>query len=265
MVGRVTAVVHSRVGGGVATVTLDSQHNRNALSAQLIGELLAALHAAVADPAVRAIVLTHEGRAFCSGADLKEARGPAAGQPAVPFPAVLQALWEAPKPVVARVAGPARAGGLGLLGACDIVVCAEAVTFAFTEVRLGLVPAIISASLLPRLAPRAAQELFLTGETFDARRAVDIGLVTVAVPADRLDDEVRRYAGLLARGAPGALAATKALLRRDPGLRPATGDLAQLSALSVRHFTGEEGREGIAAFAEKRDPSWMAAAKKDDG
>jgi methylglutaconyl-CoA hydratase len=254
----VTAVVRSRSSAGVATVTLDSEHNRNALSAELMAALLDALRAAVDDPAVRVIVLTHEGPAFCSGADLKQARGPAGQQPSVAFPALLQALWDAPKPVVAKVAGAARAGGLGLLGACDVVVCADSVTFAFTEVRLGVVPAVISATLLPRLAPHAAQELFLTGETFDARRAAEIGLVTVAVPADRLDDEVRRYVGMLARGAPGALAATKALLRRRPRPRPDAGDLDELSALSVRHFTGEEGREGIAAFADKRDPSWVA-------
>jgi len=250
----VTALVQSRVGAGVATLTLDSPANRNALSAQLLGELLEALRSALADCAVRVIVLTHDGPAFCSGADLKEARSPAAGQPAVAFPAVLQELWEAPKPVVARVAGPSRAGGLGLLGASDIVVCSDTVTFAFTEVRLGVVPAIISASLLPLLAPRAAQELFLTGETFDARRAVEIGLVTAAVPADRLDDEVSRYVDLLVRGAPDALAATKSLLRRQPRIPQ---HLAELSALSVRHFTSAEGQEGIAAFAAKRDPSWL--------
>ncbi|MDP9240633.1 MAG: enoyl-CoA hydratase-related protein [Actinomycetota bacterium] len=249
-----TALVQSRVEAGVATLTLDSPANRNALSAQLLAELVDDLRAAVADPDVRVIVLTHEGRAFCSGADLKEARGPAAGQPAVAFPAVLQELWEAPKPVVARVAGPARAGGLGLLGASDIVVCADTVTFAFTEVRLGVVPAIISASLLPLLVPRAAKELFLTGESFDARRAVEIGLVTAAVPAAALDDEVRRYVDLLLRGAPEALAATKSLLQRQPRI---PDDLNEMSALSVRHFTSAEGQEGMAAFAAKRDPSWV--------
>ncbi len=254
----VSAVIHSRISSGVGTLTLDSQPNRNALSTRLLGELLAALQAALADPAVRVIVLTHLGRAFCSGADLKEARGEATAHPASAFPDVLQALWEAPKPVVARVAGPARAGGLGLLGACDVVVCADSVSFAFTEVRLGVVPAIISASVLPRLVPRAAQELFLTGETFDAHRAAEIGLVTSAVPADRLDDEVDRYVGLLLRGAPAALAATKALLRRQPVPRPQAADLAELSALSLRHFTGVEGQEGMAAFAQKRDPPWVA-------
>ncbi len=253
-----TALVHSQVDGGVAAVTLDSPHNRNALSAQLLAELLAALRGAALDRAVRVIVLSHTGPVFCSGADLKEAGGgSAAEQPANSMPGVLRELWESPKPVVARVAGPARAGGLGLLAASDIVVCSADATFAFTEVRLGLVPAVISATVLARLLPRAAQELCLTGEVFDGPRAVQIGLVTTAVSLQRLDDEVRRYVDMLLRGAPDALAGTKALLRRRPALGVADTDLDELVALSVRHFTSEEGQEGIAAFAAKRDPEWL--------
>lgn len=243
---------------GVATLTLDSPENRNALSHRLIADLTLALGNAVADPDVRVIVLSHTGRVFCSGVDLKGARGAdAAAQPAAAIPGLLAAVWNAPKPVVARVAGPARAGGLGLLGACDVVVCAEDATFAFTEVRLGLVPAVISPTVLPRLLPRAAQELYLTGDTFDGRRAAAIGLATVAVPADRVDDEVDRFVRLLLRGAPGALAGIKALLGSYPGRRPIAEELAELSAVSVRHFTSDEGQEGIAAFAEKREPHWV--------
>ncbi|MGB9377271.1 MAG: enoyl-CoA hydratase-related protein, partial [Mycobacteriales bacterium] len=164
-------------------------------------------------------------------------------------------LWHSSKPIIARVAGPARAGGIGLLGACDLVVCTTEATFAFTEVRLGLVPAVISATVLPRLLAPAAHELFLTGETFDGPRAVHIGLATAAVDSGDLDDEVQRYADMLLRAAPGALAATKELLRRHPA--PGIGDLAALAELSARHFTGAEGQEGIAAFAAKRDPSWL--------
>lgn len=255
-----TPLVRSRVGSGpqagVATVTLDSPHNRNALSLQLMGELVEALQAALDDPAVRVIVLAHEGPVFCSGADLKEARnaGTAGALPAS-LPALLTTLWHSSKPTIARVAGPARAGGLGLLGACDFVVCTADATFAFTEVRLGLVPAVISATVLPRLLRRAAHELFLTGETFDGRRAVSIGLATAAVDTADLDAEIQRYVDLLLRGAPGAVAATKALLRRAPP--PGPEDLADLAELSARHFTSEEGQEGIAAFGAKRDPSWL--------
>ncbi len=133
-------------------------------------------------------------------------------------PAILQRIWTAPKPVVAGSRGLPRAGGVGLVAACDIAVAATAATFAFSEVRIGVVPAVISVTVLPRLLPRAAHELFLTGETFDATRALAVGLVNAAVPAEELDDEVARYVGMLRLGAPGALAATKEMLRAD---RPA--------------------------------------------
>ena len=251
-----TELVHLAVTDGIATVTLDSPHNRNALSAQLRSELLAHLESAFADPAVRVVVLTHTGSVFCAGMDLKEASaGATAGEE---FPRILEALWESPKPVVARLAGPARAGGLGLVAACDIAVAADEVTFAFTEVRIGVVPAVISVTVLPRLVPRAANELFLTGETFDAHRAVAIGLLNSAVAAERLDDEVARFTGMLALGAPNALAATKRMLRarRPESMR---AELAEMLALSAHHFTSAEGQEGMAAFLEKRPPAWVPA------
>jgi methylglutaconyl-CoA hydratase len=250
-------LVHNEVRRGVATITLDSPHNRNALSARLRAELTAHLATAVADDAVRVIVLSHTGRVFCSGMDLKEAGGANAEQQGVnEFPAILERIWTSPKPVVARVAGPARAGGVGIVAACDVAVAAEDATFAFSEVRIGVVPAVISATVLPRLLPRAAHELFLTGETFDGRRALAVGLVNSAVPGDRLDAEVARYTDMLALGAPDALAATKRMLQEP---RPAAlGDaFAELLALSARHFGGQEGQEGIAAFLAKRPPSWV--------
>jgi methylglutaconyl-CoA hydratase len=246
-------LVHRDVTDGIATVTLDSPRNRNALSTQLRRELQHHLDAAVADPAVRVVVLGHTGPVFCSGMDLRETGG-AAG--VAEFPAILRTILTAPKPVVARVDGPARAGGIGLLAACDVAVAVDTATFAFTEVRIGVVPAVIAVTVLPRLLRRAAHELFLTGETFDAGRAVTIGLVNAAVPAERLDAEVARYVELLRLGAPGALGATKALLRHPPG-----GDLdtafAAMSDLSARHFASAEGQEGMAAFAEKRPPNWV--------
>ncbi|HLU58436.1 MAG TPA: enoyl-CoA hydratase-related protein [Pseudonocardia sp.] len=251
-----TELVHLDVAAGVATITLDSPANRNALSAQLRRELLAHLQTAIDDPGARVIVLSHTGRVFCSGMDLKESRGAGAQDQGVnQFPAILERIWSSPTPVVARVAGPARAGGVGLVAACDIAVAAEDATFAFSEVRLGLVPAVISVTVLPRLLPRAAHELLLTGETFDGRRAARIGLVNSAVPADGVDAEVTRYAEMLRLGAPGALAATKELLRRE---RPAALDaqFAEMQQLSARFFAGEEGQEGMRAFAEKRKPAW---------
>ncbi len=252
------SLVRYEVAAGVATVTLDSEHNRNALSAQLMSELLAGLRAALADDAVRVIVLSHTGRVFCSGADLKATQAASSGAdlPVASLPEILRTMWESPKPVVARVAGPARAGGLGLIGAADIAVTADDATFAFTEVRIGVIPAVISATVLPRLAPRAATELFLTGDVFGGRRAAEIGLVTSAVPADQVDAEVARYVASLVRGAPNALAGAKELLRR-PEPASLKAELDELTALSVQYFTSEEGREGIASFREKRDPSWV--------
>lgn len=250
---------------GVATITLDSPDNRNALSAALIDQLLAALAAAEADDAVRVIVLSHTGSVFCSGADLKEtaaafAPDPPDGQrplPAARMGEVLAAIWTSRKPVVARVGGPARAGGLGLIAAADIAVCADTATFAFSEVRLGVIPAVISATVLPRLAPRAAAELYLTGDVFDGVRAAAVGLVTASVPADGLDAAVDRYVASLVRGAPGALAGVKSLLQRGrPGI---TAEIAALTGVSVEYFGSAEGVEGVRAFREKRDPRWVPA------
>lgn len=253
-------LVHLDVTAGVATITLDSPPNRNALSAQLRRELLAHLDAAIADEAVRVIVLTHTGTVFCAGMDLKESRGTSAQQQGVTeVPRILQTLWDSPTPVIARLSGPARAGGVGIVAACDVAVAAEDVTFAFSEVRIGVIPAVISVTVLPRLSARAAHELFLTGETFDAARAATVGLINRAVSADGLDDEVARYADMLRRGAPGALAGAKKMLRRA---RPSSmaEDFAEMNTLSARYFAGEEGQEGIRAFAEKRTPAWVPQA-----
>jgi methylglutaconyl-CoA hydratase len=250
-------LVHLEVTGGTATITLDSPRNRNALSAQVRRELSAHLDTATLDETVRVIVLTHTGPVFCSGMDLRESRGAGSDDQGVnEFPAILSTLWTSDTPVIARVAGPARAGGVGLVAACDIAVAAREATFAFTEVRIGVVPAVISSVVLPRLLPRAGSELMLTGETFDAARAEAVGLINSAVDADGLDAEVARYADMLARGGPRALAATKALLRRDRG-EHLQQDLEAMLGLSAEFFASEEGQEGMAAFAEKRAPSWV--------
>lgn len=251
-------LVRSQTAHGVATVTLDSPTNRNALSTALIEELLAALAAAAADDTVRAVVLTHTGPVFCSGADLKEtAAAFGSGRPPINrLGEVLTAIWESPKPVVARLTGPARAGGLGLIAAADLAVCAADATFAFSEVRIGVIPAVISATVLPRLAPRAAAELFLTGATFDGARAREIGLVTAAVPADEVDAAVAGFVAALVRGAPGALRGTKELLRRRKA-DTFRDEIAAMTELSVSYFGSAEGIEGIMAFRDKRDPNWI--------
>jgi methylglutaconyl-CoA hydratase len=273
-------LVRVATSGGVRTLTLDSPHNRNALSTGLMRQLLAALAEAISDDSVRVVVLSHTGPVFCSGVDLRETaevtaaaalssakadqnRPPAAtgGLPASVTPAemladVITACWECPKPLVARIGGPARAGGLGLVAAADIAVCVEDATFAFTEVRLGVIPAVISATVLRRLTPRAAAELYLTGDVFDGRRAAQIGLVTAAAPAQALDATVAVYCDALVRGGPNAVAGTKDLLRR-PLAATVREDLMKLSALSVGYFHSEEGREGVQAYREKRPANWV--------
>ncbi|AUS80045.1 enoyl-CoA hydratase [Actinoalloteichus sp. AHMU CJ021] len=242
---------------GVAVLTLDSPHNRNALSTRLRGELRDLLLTVREDEAVRVVLLSHTGPVFCSGMDLKESRGGTADQQGVrELPELMELVASCPKPVVVRAAGPARAGGVGLLASADIVVAASTATFAFTEVRLGLVPAVISVPLLRRMAATAVSELLLTGETFGADRAAALGLVNSAVPEADLDDEVARYLDMLGRGAPGALTATKALLRETTA-RQVPADYPALLTLSAGHFAGPEGQEGMRAFAEKRPPAWV--------
>lgn len=249
-------LVHLEIDSGVATITLDSPPNRNALSSQLRHELRAHLHTAIESEDARVVVLTHTGTVFCAGMDLKESLGASASEQTVnDFPDILRLIWTSPTPVVARLAGPARAGGVGLVAACDLAVAAEDITFAFSEVRIGVVPAVISVPLMHRVPPAALHELFLTGDGFDTRRAMAMGLVTSAVPAEFLDIEVRRYIDMLRLGAPGALAATKQLLR-GRSAHTMADDLAAMTALSAERFASEEGQEGIQAFAEKRPPAW---------
>ncbi|MFB7152496.1 enoyl-CoA hydratase family protein, partial [Streptomyces virginiae] len=232
---------------GVTTLTLDSPANRNALSAELVAELRAAFAAAGADPAVRAVVLTHTGGTFCSGADLKSPFDPA------DFVALLREIAELAKPVVARVTGHVRAGGLGLLGVCDITAAGPQSSYAFTETHLGVVPAVISAPLLPRLDPRAAARYFLTAEAFDAAEAARIGLLTLH--GDDVDEILAPVLAGLRKAGPQALAATRRLVTAPVRAALAQDGIA-LTELSARHFASAEAREGITARFERRDPSW---------
>ncbi len=250
--------VHLEVAGGVATITLDSPSNRNALSRALMGGLETSLEAALTDDGARLIVLTHTGPVFCSGADLKEMRGGGPpGQPAGPggLVTILKTIWRSPKPVIARIGGPTRAGGIGLIAACDMAVAVENATFAFSEVRLGLIPAIISVVVLPKLGATKTMELFLTGDTFDAVEAARLGLLNAAVPPEQLDETVGGYVASVLKGAPGALSGCKRLVREVPGM---TLDDAfeQTSQWTAEYFASEEAIEGMTAFAQKRPPRW---------
>lgn len=242
------------VGDALATVTLDSPANRNALSAQLVTELNARLSEAEGDDTVRVIVLTHTGSTFCAGNDLTEATAEGGARRTTErLVDLLRALVHVSKPVIARVDGHVRAGGLGLLGACDIVLAGPGSTFAFTEVRLGLAPAIISMTTLSRLPERAAARYYLTGETFDAVIAERIGLITEFAPD--LDAALGRLLRELRACSPAGLTATKRITTERLRAILADDGPAMLE-LSAQLFASESAQEGMRAFLERRPPAW---------
>ena len=244
-------VVSLRVADGIATITLDSQRNRNALSRQLVTELGERLDEIESIRGVRVIVLTNAGPAFCAGADLKER---SSGTPdSSPMVRVLERLMDAEQPTVAAVDGAVRAGGIGLMASCDLIVVQRSVTFALTEVRIGVAPAIISVPILRRVTPSRIAAAMLTGEAFDADEARAIGLIT------HVTDDVAATTSELCKGivagAPRAVTETKRLLHRVPGLDRSTA-FGQMRALSDEMFSGPDAAEGMAAFREKRTPTW---------
>ncbi|MFF4659453.1 enoyl-CoA hydratase family protein [Streptomyces sp. NPDC001381] len=233
---------------GVETLSLDAVDTRNALSAALVGQLADALTDCAEDTEVRAVLLTHTGGTFCAGADLRDPPGPDA------FTGLLRQIVELPKPVLARVTGHVRAGGLGLLAACDITAASTDSTFAFTEVRIGVAPAVISLPLLPRTDPRALSRYYLTGERFLAPEAARIGLLTAT--GEDVDAVLAPVLDGLRRSAPQGLAETKRLLTARV-LETFDRDAADLTALSARLFSSAQAREGMTAFLERRDPAWV--------
>jgi methylglutaconyl-CoA hydratase len=247
------------ISTGVATITLNRPENRNALSVELVESLGENLDAALADAAVRAIVLTNVGNTFCAGADLKAAQAsggtpqPASGRT---FIEIFDLILDSPKPVIGRLAGHCLAGGLGLAASCDISVASDQALFGFTEVRIGVAPAVISVVCLPKLRRADALELFLTGERISAQRAAEVGLITRAVAHDQLDAAVADVVDKVVRGGPAALAASKELISRVPALSRAEG-FAWTGPMSAALFASEEGQEGIAAFRERRDAAWV--------
>ncbi len=230
------------------TITLDSPSNRNALSSALVAGLHACFDSIDAQgDGVRVVVLDHDGPAFCSGADLRERSAGVPGAGMAEVARAIERLSAMPYPTIAAVRGPVRAGGVGLMAACDLVVVDAAVTFAFTEVRLGVAPAMISVPVLRRCSWSAVAGPFLTGEPFDAETARRIGLVSHVT--DDVTATVDHLVGGVLAAAPRAVAATKALLRRP-------GTMAEMVELSERLFAGPDAADGIAAFLEKRPPSW---------
>jgi enoyl-CoA hydratase len=247
-----TELVHTVIADDVATITLDSQHNRNALSRLLLDELHGGIDAAE-EAQVRAIVLRHEGPAFCAGADLKErSDGPPGSRPMV---RALERLMDTERPTIAAVDGAVRAGGIGLMASCDLVVVNSATTFALTEVRIGVAAAIISVPILRRVPPGKIAAAMLTGEQFGADEARSMGLVT-HVSNDVAASVAALVDGITA-GAPRAVRETKALLRSVPTMDRETA-FAAMEALSNELFQGPDAKIGMQAFREKRLPDWNA-------
>jgi len=243
---------------GAAWITLNRPENRNALSAILVTELYDHLTNANADDEVRSIVITGNGPAFCAGADLKSPPGQLSegvGR-AVPYADVLTAIIDSPKPVIAAVNGAAFAGGLGLVGAADIVVTRTDVQFSFSEVRIGVIPAIISVVCMPKLGVHHGTKLFLTGERFDGQQAVDMGLAHITVPEDELVSTVEEQIAMINLGGPIAVQECKKLARRVTQLSIEEG-FKETAEWSARMFRSDEGAEGMASFREKRKPNWV--------
>lgn len=244
-------LVRYAVEGPVATLTLDSPANRNALSRRLVAGLFEGIDRAEADDAVRVVVVAAEGSVFCSGADLSEASEGGMVEGARGLVELQRRIAASPKPFLARVQGPVRAGGLGIVAAADVAICADTVTFALTEVRLALAPAVISLTVLPRLTSRAAARTFLTGSAFDASAATAMGLVTSSVPAERLDEEVARVTGALAKGRPQGLRESKRLVNADM-LARIERDGDAVADLSQRLFGSDEARDAMLEFLSRK-------------
>ena len=244
-------LVHLEVAGPLATITLDSPHNRNALSKQLVTELVGHVTTAGADDEVKVVLIRSSGRVFCSGADLSEASTGGMEEGARAIVALQRQLLTLDKPVVTELAGPVRAGGIGIVAASDIAIASTEANFALTEVKLGLAAAIISLTVHQRMNPRAAALTTLGGEVFTGEQAAAYGLVTAAVPADQLAAEVTKVCESLATGAAQGLRESKRILNRDLVARiDERGE--ELAALSATLFASDEARAAMTAFLSRK-------------
>lgn len=247
------------VDGPVATITLNRPDAKNRLDIEAMERLQGCLQESALDPAVRVVVLTGSGSTFCSGADLAGAVAAAEGGFAAggtsALAALLSAMLDHPKPLIARVQGHVAGGGNGLVAACDIAVASSEARFAFSEVRVGVAPAIISVVCISRMHARDAQELLLTGERVTADRVLRAGLITRVAEPDALDSAVQSYVDALLLGGPEAVRNTKELLRRVP-LMSREDAFTWTAEMSAALFTSAEAREGMTAFIEKRKPEW---------
>lgn len=255
-------LVRHETADGILTVTLADVDNRNALSAVVVNGLHDAIALANADPVIRAVVVTNEGSTFCAGANLKEQSGAAKGaQPKVGFEQLLGEIQSSTTPVVGKIKGHVVGGGNGLAAALDIAIAQDDVKFGFTEVRLGVAPAIISVVCLPKMRHGEAMEVFLRGNRFPATRAAELGLISRAVPADQLDAAVDEVLEDLRLGGPKALGFAKSLVYEVPGMEQKEA-FAWTADLSQRLFKSEEAAAGMKAFLKREKPPWANKEKE---
>jgi len=253
--------VRTEAADGILTVTLADVENRNALGAAVVNGLHDAILRANADPALRAVVVTNEGTTFCAGANLKERSGAARGEtPKLGFEALLAEMQRSPTPLVGKIRGHVVGGGNGLVAALDIALAEQDVKFGFTEVRLGVAPAIISVVCLPRMRRGEALEAFLRGNRFSAARAAELGLIARAVPAQQLDAAVEEILADLRKGGPEALAFAKRLVYEVPEMPPEEA-FAWAAEHSARLFQGAEAKAGMRAFLKREKPPWAGGTE----
>ena len=265
-----TDSVLTRVGSnGVATITFNRARVHNAIDEAVIAEFKSGVRQVAAEPAARVVVIAGEGESFCAGADLNWMKRSAAYteeqnyREAADFAELLQLLHELPKPTIARVHGPAYGGGVGIVAACDIAIGARTTaSFSFSEVRLGLIPAMISPYAIAAIGERHARRYMLTAERIDAAVALSIGLLHEVCEEGELDARVQQVATNLMRGGPDSIAACKMLIDRVAHM-PIDGEAREYTARAIAAIrAGAEGKEGVGAFLEKRKPSWMSAERK---
>jgi methylglutaconyl-CoA hydratase len=255
------SLVDISISDHVMTISLIDEVRRNALSDELVTELAEAIDAANANPEVRVVVVTNRGSVFSAGANLRERSS--LSVPPITLSELFVRIRNSPKIFVGRISGHCVAGGVGLAAVLDISVAIDTATFGFSEVRVGVAPAIISVVCLPKMRFAAAQSAFLRGHRFGAGEAASAGLITMSVSMEELDQTVREIVNDLLAGEPHALAATKELLHTVPSL-PLEEAFAWTSKLSSALFASDAAHEGMTAFLEKRPASWVQRLPETD-
>jgi methylglutaconyl-CoA hydratase len=258
------SLVESTITGSVMTITLRDEARRNALSDQLLVELVTAIDDAENNASVRVVVLTNRGSTFCAGANLAERSTPSSGpsERVIELGELFSRIQRSPLPFVGRLAGHCVAGGVGLAAVLDVSIALETATFGFSEVRIGVAPAIISVVCLAKMPLAEAKNAFLRGHRFSAADAVKMGLINASVALDQLDDEVTAVLNDLLAGEPRAIAAAKQLTHTVPSMSEEEA-YAWTTRLSAELFHSDAAREGMTAFLEKRPPPWVTRVDTD--